>query len=254
MIKSKFAKILDNIFIFVGSFFLSFCLLKYYIQSPIILSILALFISLMVLGLSFFMFTARKQEQKKKKAANELFDKLMFCGDEDVRKKLIEHIANKYEVKQNQELIIFNKTAFCTCFGEPLSVSIFGKFYFAAKKENLKKLIILCAEANPKTKTYLNKTSEIKVEILEGIKCYDFLKWLKIEEPKSILKPERNKFLKTFSGFISPDKSKRYFALFIIFLSFSFISNFSVYFIVFASLMLSLSVLSKFDLLNRLKK
>lgn len=254
MNKSKLAKILDGIFIISGTFALSFCLLRYYVTSLILLIIISLFISIAALSLVGIIFKDKHSVKKMRKDCSIFFEKLMFTDEAEELIKLNDLIQQKHESRIESNLIISDKSAFCISFRERCSVQILAKFYTEATKARMKKLIILCSEAHPKAKNYADKLNDMKIIILEGAECYRFLKWLNFPTPNINITKEKKGFMKNFGGILAPDKSPRYFSLFIFFLAFSFFVQYSIYYIICASLMLILSIIAKSNIIAKLKK
>ena len=254
MNKSIFAKILDCIFVFFGAFLLTFYLLGYYIDSAWLRIIMSVFISLIFLALILYLFGNKNRKEKISHDTEKYFEKLLFFGDEQTNLSLLNILKTKYDAKLDNGLIKIGNVAMIAFFSQPLSVDKMAEFYAKALKSKSTKLIIICGQAHPQTKTYINRLIDLKTIILEKNKSKDFLLWLGFNEPMLNIQTPKKGIFKNFSSFLSPDKAIRYFALFIFFMGFSFVVSHSVYYIIFASIMFSLSILSRIDIINRIKK
>lgn len=254
MVKSKFAKLIDGIFIIIGTLSISFYVFRFYITSLPLLILISICISISVIAVSNLIFGIKNKEKREKTEIGLFFEKLIFLGKNRIFEELKNALSAKKTVRTENGLLITESTAFANCLNEKLTLSLFAEIYANAHNLECKKLIILCPETHKQIIEYCKRIDNMQISVLEGKECYHFLKWLGFKNPDVKFIKKQKGFIKNFANILSPDKASRYFSLFIFFLGFSFILQNSVYYIVFASILLTLSIISKSNIIEKIKK
>lgn len=254
MIKSKFAKIIDAVFIVSGTFALSFYIFGFYVSSLPLLIIISICISVSVIAVCRFIFGIKSNKKKEKKEISLFFEKLLFMGKSKIFEELNKALNSKHPTRIENGLIIAGTSAFANCFTDKLTLPLLAEIYANTINSKCNKLIVLCVNADKQAINYAKQLENLKIIILEDEESYLFLKWIGFENPTIKIAETKKGFFESFSKILSPDKAPRYFSLFVFFLGFSFILRNSVYYIVFAAILLVMSILAKSNIIKKLRK
>lgn len=241
--------ILDTLFTLFISFILSFVLLSFFIARIYAIAYSAL-IALLVTAVVFkFRSDKNKKTHLKKqdeRLCNSVIDQLNFMAKSSVTKLFERAISNKgntYRVKRSGILVVEDDNLLVLKFGfEPVTKTDVVKAYNAKEKGG--KALIYSESFSAEIIEFASRFNG-EVALLDKVDTFEFLSQNDAIPEITVSPKPKRKFRFYLSEFLKVKKAKKYLAFGIMFLAFSFLTVYKLYYVVFGCSLLIVALLCR---------
>ena len=253
MSKFKFINIVDTLFILVVILLIIFAWVQYFIKNLILSIAISLIISIGIIVLLYYLKSKKYNNAQSVIKRNKDFSvfkiaiqTLSISKFNAIIKKII---PSQYNARCNNNNVYFEKEKLVyiatSYFSNELSESCLLNIIKEKKCDNL---IVFCSSYSQNAKSILNSFKNLKIELVDLEQLFELFNKKNIVLDTSNISLANNKiqFKQLLKNIISRNKSKGYFISGLVLLFTSIIIPYKIYYVIFSSILFTLSILSRF--------
>lgn len=254
MEKNKLARFLDSLLSKVAIWLLAAVWSSYYLDKWYLVVVAATAVMLCVSALIKHFSSKKYRTRAEQKHVDEVMAQFIYGGDDFALDFFQKAIGAKYQtVREGNRLLVKGTAVFVRFTLDKLPPAELARMY--AARGEAKRLLILTAEGADGKTAALAAALPQKITVLDRDKTYALMKSLGQEpEIKIVLKKQKGSFRRILSGVISPARAKGYLIASIVLVVSSYFMPFSIYYLVIASVSAVLALLSRLDIVRRIKE
>ena len=241
--------ILDLIFIFFASLFLSFTILRYYLDNLTYIIVLSLLFSILsiIIGLKLLLNKHKNVYLKNNEVAkkNEVFFNLAFYNEKDLKKYFMK-LFLKAEIKADniKENIFLPEKKLLVKFLFKLTPLNTDDFVLAVKNNTNNEIVLITNEVNNDVISYAKKTN---IKIITGTNIFLLMKKHELYPDISFSLKANEKIIKRkFNIELTRKKAKNFLVFGSVLLLFSLFVAFPIYYLVMGNILIITSVFLRF--------
>ncbi|MCL2556244.1 MAG: hypothetical protein FWE03_04415 [Firmicutes bacterium] len=246
MIKSRLARVLDNLVIAIAIFLFAFVFARFYAEETYIALIVSIIATLGVLMPLNIRSNKRRIKEFDNILARLTTEYFLFLDEHACLEYFFNAFEKKYEevIKEKNYLRIKNSIVYPN-LTESLSIKRLVRIYNEAKRATAKTLIVLIGEQDKNLELAKTRLTGLRLEIFKSDKVYKLLKSLD-SLPKLDTKVNRKEKLKGFlANALDKRRTKSYLFVFFTLIIGAAFFNFGLYFLLMSGVSLSLAILSR---------
>jgi len=250
--KSRVARVLDSVLVGTAVFLFAFLLARFYLSQLYLVLIVAVSVTLGVLTPINLRNKRLRAAALESQAAEAAITHFLFKDEAYTIDYFYEALKKRYKVTKQQHLLQINSTIIIPHFIEPLHIKHIVRYYAEAGRQEAKTLVILAPVLEKNTAEAKKRLPAVKLEIFKADKIYRLLKSLdSVPDPDPRVR--RSAKIKEFLQLaLTPKRAKNYLFVFFTLIVGAYFFSFGLYFIVMSGVALTLAILSKLNLAERL--
>jgi len=252
----KTSVIIDAFLTFAATFLLAAAVIGYFARDTLAVTISAAIVALAATFFTGKLSAHRARPKKLRQKQKEILNKFLFSMPDYAYDFTLNAIRRKREPIERDGLTIARKTAFSVKLTpQKISCAELASVYAAAAKNECSRLVILSAYgAQADAAEFCGLLGTPAAEIWDFAKVYDFYSHLGCAPTESLkLASGKKKFGAVLSGALARENARRYLFSAVITLLFARFMPYSVFYVVIASVSLTLALLSRLNITEKLK-
>jgi len=252
---TKVSPVIDKLLLFLVSVFFAIAVAGYFIRDTLLIALVAITSALSVTALV-GLYKDKKNKGTKQKEIELSLLQFYFKTKDFALDALCNALSRRYKCKIYGEFIIINDIAIYP-YLKPKALdletfcSVFSKLLPSSKR-----LVVVTSKGkHPGLSKDIDMINlPFEVTFLSGEQTYTLLERLKgLPKIEYELKPARRTAKEFFKGALSPKVARRYLLTALLLIASSFFMPTSIYFMLFGAICLLLAVLSKINILDKVK-
>jgi len=254
-IKSKFARVVDNLAIGIAIFLFSFVFARFYIRELHIVLIVSVIITAGVLMPLNIRSKKRRAKEIDRQMADLVAEYFLFLDETACLDYFYSAFSKQYdEVVKKKYYLRIKDTVIVPNLADSLSIKKLVKIYNEAKRAGAKVLVVLSSQADANLDLAKSRLDGLRLEIFKADRIYQLLKSLDAL-PESEASIRRKEKLKGFlANALDKRRTKSYLFVFFTLIIGAAFFNFGLYFLIMSGVSLSLAILSRTGVSEYLKK
>ena len=253
--KSIIAGIIDNVLTFLTATFFSIAVAGYFSNDFKVILVSALTCAVCITALTDMFRENRKPLENPR--IKEVLTQFIYNDEKFASDYICAALEKKYTVENKGKFILVNGVTAVFVRLKPGRISAKDIAYiYGDARAHAKKTVILSVDgADTDCLAVAEVLPAPKIIVFDGKKTFELLEFLDaLPETEITLKRNRPTASQFFRACISPQRARRYFFVSLVLLLSSFFMPQSIYYIITASVCMILGIISKINLVERLKK
>lgn len=253
MKKSMIINFIDSLAMFTLIFILAFVLIGYAAKGSVATVAAALTASLAVTAI--LLNRGKSKKNAIDSGIKAVLDQFTY-NDESFHYKTVKNaLAKRYNVTDKKKFLLVNGTAvFVELYPDKLTSSRLSRLYGTARTKADRIVILTQSGATIDAIKLTDTLPKPRIDVFDGEKTYKLLKWLdSLPEVKVVVKKEKSRFGDVIKAALSPPRARHYFTTALLLIVWSLVFPRSIYYIVAASVLIALGVMSLIDVVERVR-
>lgn len=253
--KSVIAGIIDNILTFLTATFFAVAVAGYFSRDYKVIIAAALTSAVCITALTDILREKRKPLENPK--IKEVLTQFIYNDENFAFEHICAALGKKFTVEKRDKFILVNGVTAVFVRLKPNKISGSAISYIYGDARNVaKKIVILSVDgADPDCLRIAEALPDPKIFVFDGEKTFRLLEFLEaLPETEIVLKRKKSSVAEFFRACISPPRARRYLFVSLILILSSFFMPRSIYYVTFAAICITLGILSKINVVEKLSK
>jgi len=244
-IKSKLARVIDNLAIGIAIFLFAFVFTRFYVRDIHIVLIVATITTMGVLMPLNIRSKKRRAKAIDNALANSVAEYFLFLDEMTALEYLNEAFSKQYSVIKKKYYLRIKNSIIVPNLADALTIKKLVKYFNEAKRAGAKTLVVLASQTDGNLDLAKSRLIGMRLEIFKTDKIYRLLKSLDAL-PKTEEKIKRKEKLKgLLANALDKRRTKSYLFVFFTLIIGAAFFNFGLYFLIMSGASLSLAILSR---------